>query len=592
MPLDAYDLYSELWRTVVVNGQLERVVKALKGCTSDTEIICSVRRLVDEHGMLEFIEPKGDGKDESKAIACRKRGNECFHPKVKKYVKAVEHYNESIALAEARSETLAIAYANRSAVCFELREYEACLENIRLARQNPYPENLLGKLAKREADCLDRIQTNEGAEISEVREPKLSYKPNPLIPHVSDCLELKEDSQFGRYLVTNRNLSAGDVVIVEKPFSRLLAAQLRYLNCDYCHQDAFLSLIPCESCSVTMFCSKDCQKKANEDYHSVECPIIRDMHFLFTKVILMALRTTTMAISTFGGNLDELRLHIESIDESNLHPFKLDWNGISAKEVYSTIHVLATNQKLRTPGDLTQRAIYAIVMSEVLFGKSQPLNDICGDNESHRDLVRRLIFRHAQTAPVNMHSLMYMDYSPDADEEQFRQESLGCGSFPILSMINHSCAPNVVRVTLPSGCVAALINRPVKKGEQLFDNYGYHHCLEPLTDRQSGLRAQYSFKCQCEACRKNYPLYFSLKRIELPPNVAHPINNDEFEKLREHDMQTALKKMPDYCRFINTFAGQYPCFDVSSVQEALLRCFQVIFATQTRKLKYKDLSSL
>lgn len=74
--------------------------------------------------------------------------------------------------------------------------------------------------------------------------------------------------------------------------------------------------------------------------------------------------------------------------------------------------------------------------------------------------------------------------------------------------------------------------------------------------------------------------------------MVHPINNDEFEQLREHDMQTALKKMPDYCRFINTFDGQYPCYDVSSVQEALLRCFQVIFATQTRKLKYKDLSSL
>lgn len=469
--MEAYDLYSALWKKIVISGQQSYVGERIKACIADKEIISYVRSLLHDFLLQDMINIKGDGKDESRAITRRKEGNKYFHPNVKQYIKAVQCYNESIALAEDNSETLAIAYANRSAVCFELKEYNECLININLAQKNGYPSHLMHKLAKREADCMKNLNDNKQLpDICSQREVKLSYKPNPKIPHISDCLEMREDELFGRYIVTNRNLSAGDMVIVEKPFSRLLIAELRHLNCDYCHKDNFLTLIPCKNCSVTMFCSENCNKKANESYHRIECPVIKDMYELYTKVILMALRTTTMAISTFDHNLEELRLHIESIDEASLNPFKLNWNTIDPKEIYSTIHILATNQKIRSYNDLIQRAIFTIVMSDLLFDKTE-LGKLCDDNQSYRELIESLIFRHSQTAPVNMHSLMYMNFCP-SKEEKFQCENLGCGSFPILSLINHSCAPNVVRLTVPNGDVVAFLNRPIAKGGQLFDNYG------------------------------------------------------------------------------------------------------------------------
>ncbi|XP_065091929.1 SET and MYND domain-containing protein 4 [Ochlerotatus camptorhynchus] len=593
MTLDAYDLYSALWRYIVVSGQQSQVVEGLKGCKTDGEIIAFVRCIVEKNDSDQFklVGLEGDGKNEGKAIECRKSGNSHFHPKVKRYIKAVEHYNESIALSEERSENLAIVFANRSAVCFELKEYADCLQNIRLARENLYPEHLLPKLDKREEVCLKLLDIIEGQQIFEQLdqgEPKLSYKPNPKIPHISDCIELKEDEEFGRYLVTNRNLSAGDIIIVEKPFSTLLDANLRYTHCDYCHEDKFLTLIPCKTCTITMFCSEECRNKAWESYHHIECFVIKDMHFLFTKVIRVALRTVMTAISTFNYNFEELRLFIESIDERSLNPFKLDWTSIDSKQVYSTIHVLATNQKLRTTSDLVQRSVYAIIMSELLFRKTE-LGQLCDNNESH-DLIRQLIFRHSQTSPVNMHSLMFMDYTP-LQYEKFSQVNLACGSFPILSMINHSCAPNLVRMTLPNGHVVALLNRPIQKGGQLFDNYGFHHCLESLTERQSGLRGQYCFKCQCEACKLNYPLYPDLPHANLPARMKQPIDYDEMNQIGEHDMATALRKIPEYCHFLNTFDSQYPNYEISSVQEALLRCYQIVFSKQSRKLKYRDLCS-
>lgn len=594
MVLDAYDIYSTLWRYIVISGQQSLVVEGLKTCKSDAEIIAYVRRIADNSAgePFELKDLKGDRKNEAKAVDCRKLGNEKYHPKVKEYVKAIAYYNESIALSEEGSESLAIAYANRSAVCYELKEYSDCLENIRLARENSYPENLLYKLDNREKDCFKHLAENNDHKLctqNDQRNPKLSYKPNPKIPHISECIELKEDDQFGRYLITNRNLNAGDIVIEEKPFSSLLVNDHRYMNCDYCHDDKFLTLIPCKCCTVTMFCSTKCQQKAMDNYHRIECSVIKDMQLHFTKVILMALRTTTTAISTFDYNLEELRLYVESIDEKSLNPFKLDWTTIDSKQVYSTIHVLATNQDSRSTSDIVQRSVYAIIMSELLFQHTE-LGKLCDNNESH-DLIRTLLFRHAQTAPVNMHSVMFMDYTPN-EIEKYSQLKLGCGSFPILSMINHSCAPNLVRMTLPNGHVVALVNRPIKKGGQLFDNYGYHHCLDTLDERQSGLLGQYCFRCQCEACKLNYPLYANLPHAKLPPSMKNPIDYAEMDRLAEHDMTIALRKIPEYCRFLNMLDSQYPNYEVSSVQEALLRCYQIVFAKQSRKVRYKDLCSL
>ncbi|XP_058827165.1 SET and MYND domain-containing protein 4 [Topomyia yanbarensis] len=589
--MDAHDLYSALWRKIVISKQEKRVSVDLKAFRTESEIISYVRQLLDESELLQKIQFVGDSKNESKAIECRKIGNESFHPKIKKYIKAIECYNESIALSNANSESLAIAYANRSAICFELKEYHDCLENIRLAQQNPYPAHLLPKLLKRKTDCLELINNHmdQSKPDDALREPKLCYNTNPKIPHISDCLELKEDDHFGRHLVTNRNLSAGDLIIMEKPFSAMLEGKYRYLNCDNCLQDNFLTLIPCNHCSITMFCSEICRQKAYESYHRIECPIIKHMRLLFTKVILMALRTTTMAISTFGYDLEELRQHVETLDKTSLNAFELDWRNVHAKEIYSTIHVLATNQSLRSPSDLTQRAIYAIVMSEALLNYT-PLKKLCGSNESHRNLIRLLNFRHSQTAPVNMHSTAYMNYCPD-EIEQFQHHDIGCVSLPILSMINHSCAPNMVRMTLSNGHIVALLNRPIEKGGQLYDNYGYHHCLETLSERQIGLLKQYCFKCQCEACKNNYPLYHDLQHAKLSTGIKNPINTFELDVLRKHDIGMALKKIPEYCKFLNEYDYQYPNYEVSSVQEALLRCFQIVYSIQSRKMKYRGFCS-
>ena len=55
-------------------------------------------------------------------------------------------------------EELALGYANRSAVLFQMKEYELCIRDITRAFDNSYPNNLMYKLFERKARCLKALK--------------------------------------------------------------------------------------------------------------------------------------------------------------------------------------------------------------------------------------------------------------------------------------------------------------------------------------------------------------------------------------------------------------------------------------------------
>ena len=71
-------------------------------------------------------ENRKNRKDDEKSVSARNLGNDLY--KAKKFEEAVAKYTDAIKLAENDSETLALGFANRSAVLFQMKEYKRCLQ--------------------------------------------------------------------------------------------------------------------------------------------------------------------------------------------------------------------------------------------------------------------------------------------------------------------------------------------------------------------------------------------------------------------------------------------------------------------------------
>lgn len=155
---------------------------------------------------------------------------------------------------------------------------------------------------------------------------KLSHEPNPKLPFISKCLELKSDDQFGRYVVTNKRLSAGDIISIEEPFSKCLLPSSSYKYCVNCLKDNFLNLLPCKSCSAVMFCSEECHEIGINKFHKYECKIIDVLNAIYTKIMRISSQTFFEAVYVYNSDLQQLMSAMNENAKSSVTVYDFDLN--------------------------------------------------------------------------------------------------------------------------------------------------------------------------------------------------------------------------------------------------------------------------
>lgn len=193
-------------------------------------------------------------KSDEKADALRAAGNKFYNQR--NFLDALIKYNESLCHAPCESESLGLAFANKSAVYFETKLFDKSLKNIELAKAHKYPEKNLEILKKREEKCREMLKHQ--TKISDSWEFfKLSHNSNKKLPFTIDGLELRESGKYGKHIVTARPLKVGDVLAIEKPFCSVLISESQFVEvdktnkfqrCANCLKDNQLDLIPCREC--------------------------------------------------------------------------------------------------------------------------------------------------------------------------------------------------------------------------------------------------------------------------------------------------------------------------------------------------------
>lgn len=193
-------------------------------------------------------------KSDKKAEELRNEGNEKYSEK--KFFEALLKYNESLCNASVGSENVGLAFANRSAVYFQMKLFEKSLKNIEQARLHNYPINNLDVLLRREEKCRSMMK-----EQVKLADPwaffKLSSKANKKLPFAVDSLKLKVNEKYGKHIVASQNFKVGDMLVIEKPFCSVLLSESRFVEvdksnkfqrCVNCLRDNQLDLIQCDDC--------------------------------------------------------------------------------------------------------------------------------------------------------------------------------------------------------------------------------------------------------------------------------------------------------------------------------------------------------
>ena len=232
---------------------------------------------------------------------------------------SVSHY--SFLSSGSSTFELGLAFANRSAVLLQQERFAPCVADINRALRCGYPRDKQYKLLHRKAKCLralklhhllgdvyhklsdalksaqldeDKLKafneeidkasltwasaamkgmslgSSHGSELfcrrNDVRlPPRLGANPNATFPSFSRRCDVLYDGDRGRCVAAVDDVSAGEVVMVEKPFASVLLEEEWSDHCHVCFVRSDV-MLACDRCVLVMFCSEEC-KAAAEHVH-------------------------------------------------------------------------------------------------------------------------------------------------------------------------------------------------------------------------------------------------------------------------------------------------------------------------------------
>ncbi|KAL6266544.1 hypothetical protein P5V15_003391 [Pogonomyrmex californicus] len=457
--------------------------------------------------------------------------------------------------------------------------------------------------------------------------PTIDGKAHGYLTSCPDSVELGFDQTRGRHLVATRDIRPGTVLIVDRPFSFSTDAPALGRNCLHCHATLKLEdsvRIPCRDCQTVSFCTETCRKEAWETYHRYECPVFnyffknssknlseesqQTSYFLLTyrTTIVQALRNN--AETTCALNPDFLRYHANGNAKDKDDDISKECADLGSKKIYSpldyrTVFQLETHCTDMEPHVNLIRTIDAIFFAKCLTSVLSKLDIVC-TREIFVSLAVAML-HHLQAIICNAYEIV--ENVRDEMTHVWEPRNIGGAIYTTVSLVNHSCYPNVVRHSYPNGAVVVRALRFIGKGCEILDCYGPHFFSESRLIRREFLWKKYRFLCGCEACKQNWkfplpettnykctmcsePMNLSiinatinqqcakcektidLKRIEKQFRKSVQKRLDAVAKMYQGDYRGAMPLLFEHVNFVNKYLAE-PNIEGIKTEQCIVQCY-------------------
>ncbi|CAG2179520.1 unnamed protein product, partial [Oppiella nova] len=461
-----------------------------------------------------------------KAKEFRVDGNDLFRGK--RFQEAIDAYNQAIVLAstpdsshtaEANSE-LSLGFANRSAVFYHLRQYDNCLSDICDAFKYEYPLNAT-KLLLRKVNCLvqkgcfgdavdvvrsqqfvdqslDKQSETQMKALMDTIESKgaknrsncinntipktdLKFVANELMPNASQSLQLCVSSTKGRHIVAKDDINISDVLFMERPYASVLLPQYYRSHCHHCYGKLVdTPVMPCHQCTQVMYCNDECRSEGWQECHQYECGFLDVLHDI--GIAHLAFRTVLVC---GVGNAIQVAKQSSTSQLSATTPYL---------NTYESVYALVDHSN---DFPIEDSVSYSLVAS-LLVRLTQKLSLVPKEPQSV-DILGGIVLKHILQLITNGHSIASMENVENSSDLCFEDKRIATAIYPTVSLMNHSCDPNVIAI-YDKKLLIVRAARGIPKGHQVVNCYGPHCKRMSTKDRRTALMDQYFFACDCSPC--------------------------------------------------------------------------------------------
>ena len=347
------------------------------------------------------------------------------------------------------------------------------------------------------------------------------------LSQAADCVEMSYDNNKGRYLITNKDVSFGRLLIAEEPFVCNLVPSKRDQYCNNCFANLHSCGIGCTSCTQALYCSIDCLD-TKAPIHNFECNSFSDFQEKLGVAYLVAhimfkINFNLESIPVYNKKTYDLKSLDNVIDIS-----AADWPDLVYKNDYASVLSLMDHASDQSYSDMLGFVITAVYLT-VAF-KDNYSNTIEKLSDSQAQLViGSVVLRHLLQLHTNLISILAQNFqgltTSSLLDGEVQERPIGIGLYPTISLLNHSCRPDILSIFQKNKFIARA-SRSLECGTEI--NYCYGPSVTRLSrkDRQKRLKEQYFFDCTCDCCTNNIE---NECRALVCPNCSGPvIYNEDF----------------------------------------------------------------
>ncbi|VUZ48394.1 unnamed protein product [Hymenolepis diminuta] len=383
--------------------------------------------------------------------------------------------------------------------------------------QAPDLKEIEKKMSSKKSEFNDNVCSN-GAD------SKFLSSPNCVVR-----LKYTGCTESGWTMELNQDVSTGDILMVERPWAMSLWKE-RTKYCCFCCKRCH-NLKPCSGCPHVGFCSEECELNARNpaeistegNKHVYDCQGLYPLIVLDSDLIHTAFNCLTKVPpnklldyiyttgpyeggrghQAFKGAEEIRRVPLEVFDPSD----------------YSAIAFLTTCSDDRRCGTNWTNTKSAVFLTYCLHLAGYPMQwfdetDIFFSDPSSTprskvipaSWIAACMLYHIQAVYINAFSITET-IRRGASSKLSKSEEYGTAIYPTISLINHSCDPNVAIRFTDKGSAFLYASQPLRSGSEISLTYHPLFYLMSTRCRREILLSRFHFLCKCEACRNDWNEY-------------------------------------------------------------------------------------